>query len=402
MTLPDLLINSAVKFYGSSDSLFCGCLSGFTLQKTVATFLPMLYFKVNTFSPSKADKEANYSRMQKLNDGWLRLIGIPLVAFISTLFFYSEHWLADGFSFGFSFMTSLSISAVVWYLNRWVLLSFRERFPEIEDTVKRILLQLVASFAISAVASLIISWFYDFTQFWGKPLIWQDYVYNIFVVLIFVLLVSGIYEGNFYFARWRVSVKEAEQLKKANLQSQFESLKNQVSPHFLFNSLNTLSSLIEENPEQAVRFVNQLSRVYRYLLQSNEKELTTVKEELDFLQAYFFLLETRFGEGLKLETSLPEQYLQSLIPPLTLQILVENAVKHNVVSVSKPLHIRIFSCNEDQICVSNNLQKKTLNVASNGMGLANIAAKYRLLNKTGLDIGESGNRFQVSLPLIKN
>lgn len=291
---------------------------------------------------------------------------------------------------------------MIWYVNRLILLNFRRRFPEIEDTNKRIPLQLLASMLVSAVASLIISWFYDLTSFWGRTLLWQDYLYNIFVISIFVFLVSGIYEASFYFARWRVTVKEAEELKKANLMSQLESLKNQVSPHFLFNSLNTLSSLIEENQEQAVKFVNQLSRVYRYLLQSNEKQLTTVKDELDFLQAYFFLLKTRFGEGLTLTIDLPEEVYLSSIPPLTLQILLENAVKHNIVSVSKPLVITISSCDADHICVENNLQKKTLNVASNGMGLTNIAAKYKLLNKPAIDIDNRVGTFKVTLPLIKN
>lgn len=347
-------------------------------------------------------QKRSHTLVSRLNDGWIRLIGIPLVAFIATFFFYTEHWLEQGFSFWFSYLVSLSTATVIWYINRLVLLNFRKRFPDIEDTNKRIPLQLMASMLISAGASFLISWFYDVTSFWGRTLQWQDYIYNIFIISIFVFLVSGIYEASFYFARWRVTVKEAEELKKANVFSQLESLKNQVSPHFLFNSLNTLSSLIEEDQEQAVKFVNQLSRVYRYLLQSNEKQLTTVKDEVDFLVAYFFLLKTRFGEGLTLSIDLSDGVFQSSIPPLTLQILVENAVKHNVVSVSKPLAITITSCDEDHICVENNLQKKTLNVVSNGMGLSNIAAKYKLLNKPAIDVDDKVGSFKVTLPLIKN
>lgn len=358
-------------------------------------------FRLQDHLPMSSQKRT-YSLVSRLNDGWLRLIGIPLVAFIATFFFYSEHWLQQGFTFGYSYMISLCTATMIWYINRVVLLKFRRRFPEIEDTNKRIFLQFLASLVISAIASLVISWFYDLTLFWGRPMGKMDYVYNVFVISIFVFLVSGIYEASFYFARWRVSVTEADELKKANLQSQLESLKNQVSPHFLFNSLNTLSSLIEENQEQAVKFVNQLSRVYRYLLQSNEKELTTVKDELDFLNAYFFLLKTRFGDGLSLEINLPDDMYGSSIPPLTLQILVENAVKHNIVSVSKPLQITIAACEDDLICVSNNLQKKTLNVVSNGMGLTNIAAKYKLLNKPAIVIDDQSGYFRVTLPLIKN
>lgn len=337
-----------------------------------------------------------------LNDGWLRLLGIPAVALIATIFFYPEHWISKNASFLYSFMVSMSTVTALWYINRWILILFRRRFSDIEDTNKRILLQLITSLCVSVLASLTISWFYDITRFWGTDLLWQDYVYNIFVISIFVLLVSGIYEGSFYFTRWRVSLKEAEALKKENLQTQLDSLKNQVSPHFLFNSLNTLSSLIEENKDQAIQFVNQLSRVYRYLLQSNEKELTSVKEEMNFLEAYYFLLKTRFGDGLQLQVNLTEKQLQSLIPPLTLQILVENAVKHNVVSVSKPLNITIWSCEDGKICVENNLQKKTLNVQSNGLGLTNIAAKYKLLNKPDIAITDSNGLFRITLPQIEN
>jgi hypothetical protein len=357
--------------------------------------------KTATFSGSVPMINSARTGYISLNDGWLRLLGIPIVALIATLFFYSEHWLSQGFSFIYSYMVSLSTATVIWYINRWILILFRRRFTDIEDTNKRIILQLIASLIVSGLASLIISRFYDLTRFWGNDLLWQDYVYNVFVISIFVFLVSGVYEGSFYFARWRVSVKEAEALKKENLQSQLDSLKNQVSPHFLFNSLNTLSSLIEENKDLAIQFVNQLSRVYRYLLQSNEKELTTMKEEMDFLEAYYFLLKTRFGDGLTMQVNLSESLLQSLIPPLTLQILVENAVKHNVVAASRPLAITIWACDEEQICVENNLQKKTLNVLSNGLGLANIAAKYKLLNKPAITVSDTGGMFRVTLPLIK-
>ena len=362
----------------------------------------MLSFKVNTFRSISAYDKINITAMQRLNDGWLRLIGIPVAAFVITFFFYAEDWIKYGHSFWFCYLNSLTIALVIWYFNREIIIFFSRRFPQIEVTFKRISLQLITSFLFSGTFSLLVSYFYDKTGFWNRDLIWPDYTYNVLVILFFVLLISGLYEGSFYFARWRFSVKETEELKKANLQSQLESLKNQVSPHFLFNSLNTLSSLIEENPDTAIRFVNQLSRVYRYLLQSNEKELTSLKEELEFLQAYFFLLKTRFGEGLSLQVELPDDYLNSLIPPLTLQILLENAVKHNIVSINKPLNISVRVCTEETVCVINNIQKKTLNVASNGMGLANIAAKYRLLNKPALKIDETGVDFIVTLPIIKN
>jgi sensor histidine kinase YesM len=362
----------------------------------------MLTYKVNTFSASERMKESKAALISSLNDGWLRLLGIPSVAFVITFFFYSEEWIVKGHAFSFCYLTFLAVTTFIWYLNRFILLYFRRTYTSIDATGRRIAIQLFTSLIASAVLSLGISWLFDWSEYWGRSLFWQDYLYNLIVILIFVVTISGIYEAIFYFARWRFSVRETEELKKANLQSQFESLKNQVSPHFLFNSLNTLSSLIEENPETAIRFVNQLSKVYRYLLQSNEKELTTIKEELEFLDAYIFLLKTRFGDGLKMTKELPDEFLSTLIPPLTLQILIENAVKHNIVSASNPLHIEVKSCKEEQICVVNNKQKKTINVASNGLGLANIAAKYKLLNKPAIRIDDGATEFIVSLPIIKN
>jgi hypothetical protein len=337
-----------------------------------------------------------------LRDLFLRLAGIPLVAFLSVFFFYTERWMDDGFSFGFCYAVAIITTYVFWQLNRYILLECRQRMPRFEQTAQRISIQVFMAVLFSGSLSVLVSFIYDKTEFWGRAFRWQDYVYNAITALSFVVALIVVYEAVFYFVRWRQSTREAEKLKEANLQSQLESLKNQVSPHFLFNSLNTLSSLIEENPKEAVRFVNQLSRVYRYLLQSNEKKLTTLKEELDFLQAYFFLLKTRFGAGVDLHVDIPAEKMQTLIPPLTLQILVENAVKHNVVSVNRPLQISLVVNEEGKIVIRNNLQKKTLNVISSGMGLANISAKYKLMNKPGLLVNELPEEFEVQLPIIPN
>lgn len=360
----------------------------------------MLSFKVNTFSPSIAMKETKLIVSSKLRDGWLLLIGIPIVAFILTFLFYSSEWLTYGNSFAYCYFTKLTTTTIIWYINREILLYFRRRFPSIEFVFKRIFLQITASLFVTTLISILTTEFYSITNYWNRTIVWQDTVYNLVISYVFVLIISGVYEAVYYFAHWRLSVKEAEELKKANLQSQFESLKSQVSPHFLFNSLNTLSSLIEENPDMAVRFVNQLSKVYRYLLQSNDKELTSLKDEIDFLEAYIFLLKTRFGEGFTLKMEVSEELLNTFIPPLTLQILVENAVKHNVVSIHKPLNIVLASRETGTISVVNNLQKKTINVASTGMGLANIVAKYRLLNKPAIRIEENKSEFVVTLPII--
>lgn len=191
-----------------------------------------------------------------------------------------------------------------------------------------------------------------------------------------------------------------QRMQQEKTEMQMRALQSQINPHFLFNGLNTLSSLIDESPTQAADFVNELSNVYRYLLRSNENELTTLQIELRFINSYFHLLKTRFGHSIRLEVSVDESYLETQLPPLTLQLLVENAVKHNVVLAKKPLIIRIQTTDDQQLIVENSLQRKTLRVESNGVGLSNIAVKYRLLNQSPPLIEEHDDLFRVTLPLL--
>jgi LytS/YehU family sensor histidine kinase len=191
-------------------------------------------------------------------------------------------------------------------------------------------------------------------------------------------------------------------LKKENLQVQLDSLKNQVNPHFLFNSLNALSFLIDNDVHTAKQYVNELAMVYRNILDSNEKTLSTLREELEFLDSYFFLLQTRYGTNLKKDISISEKYFDWNIPPLTLQMLVENAVKHNIISASQPLTIKIHETDGNLLIVSNNLQKINDHKNSGKIGLENITSKYRLLNQQDVVVIENGESFKVLLPLIKN
>lgn len=184
------------------------------------------------------------------------------------------------------------------------------------------------------------------------------------------------------------------------METQLHSLKTQVNPHFLFNSLNSLSSLIQSNPTQAVTFVHKLSGVYRYLLQSNEQNLTSLREELNFLRSYLHLLHTRFGPALQYNIDVDVSVEHYLIPPITLQLLVENAVKHNIVSADQPLYIEVYN-EGDQLLVKNNLQKRKTPVASHQVGLRNIFAKYQLLTNATVEIQETESAFVVALPLIK-
>lgn len=200
-------------------------------------------------------------------------------------------------------------------------------------------------------------------------------------------------------ARERRLAREAG-LKRAMVESQYEALKSQINPHFLFNSFNTLISIIEENPGLAVEFVEKLSDFYRSILQYREKEVISLQEEIELVQSYAFLLQRRYGKSLLLKVSINGE--QGYVAPLTLQMLVENAVKHNIISRSKPLLIEILPEPEGYITVRNTLQKKLTREASTGFGLQNIISRYLHLSELSPKVEESASHFSVSIPLIKN
>jgi LytS/YehU family sensor histidine kinase len=201
-----------------------------------------------------------------------------------------------------------------------------------------------------------------------------------------------------------------QRLEQEKAQVQLRALQAQVNPHFLFNSLNSLSALIDEEPERAGQFVDQLSVVYRYLLRTSQAAnspepdgdhaLTTLDNELAFIESYYHLLQTRYGTGLQLHVSAGAPYQSQLLPPLTLQLLVENAVKHNVTSSTCPLRVDIFIDSAGYLTVRNNLQRKRSRIASNGVGLATITTQYINLHQPAPQISEENGQFTVRLPLI--
>jgi hypothetical protein len=185
--------------------------------------------------------------------------------------------------------------------------------------------------------------------------------------------------------------------KSAN--AQFESLKNQLDPHFLFNSLNVLSALIDENPNQAQRFTASMSKIYRYVLEQKDKELVTVEEEIEFAKIYCNLLKTRFEDSVSFEFNVNESDMKSFVVPLSLQLLLENCIKHNLATSSKPLHIKIYSENGN-LLIENNLQQREQVKESAGIGLSNIVQRYSLLTKENVFIEKSDDFFRVKIPVL--
>lgn len=194
---------------------------------------------------------------------------------------------------------------------------------------------------------------------------------------------------------------ENETLRSEALQSQFESLKNQLSPHFLFNSLTALKILIQEAPDKAQNYVNSLSKALRYTLQSNEKKLVTLSEEMEFMESYLFLIRMRFDTNLTVISNIDEKLLICRIPPLTIQTLVENAIKHNEISKRNPLRIEILTSENESLVVRNEIHKKLTEEEGTGIGLTNLSKQFQLLIGKDIVISRDNNYFTVEIPLIK-
>lgn len=339
--------------------------------------------------------------MYVLNDKWLRLIGVPLVAVMSNFIFYDPENSLHNISRFKALSLSLAECIILWEVSRQVIIKSRKRYPQLNQTKARILFQVVGLIFSTIVMRVGINYLYDVTLFWGYPMSARSYWVNTLIPFLFTVPVFAIYEGRYLYRQWWTTYFEVEQLKKENLQSQLESLKSQINPHFLFNSLSTLSSLVSEDQKRAEWFIDELASVYRYLLQTNEQSLTTLEQELQFILAYFNLLKTRFGEGIELELEIDERLHSYLLPPLTLQLLIENAVKHNVTSPAQPLLIRIYTDEANNLYVLNSLRKKQIVVPSNRTGLNNISKKYKLLNQPDVVIRQTDELFQVMIPLIK-
>lgn len=200
----------------------------------------------------------------------------------------------------------------------------------------------------------------------------------------------------------RVTIENARQLfglQEENIISQFESLKAQVNPHFLFNSLNVLSSLIFIDQNKASKFVRQLSKVYRYVLEHKDKDTIPIQDELPFIESYIFLLKTRFDQNLVVNLDLPKEVKTRKVAPMVIQLLIENAIKHNIVSKAKPLTLTISRLG-DTLTVENNIQLKSSTEVSSGIGLANIKKRYEYLTNKKVEIEQGETRFVVRIPLI--
>jgi two-component system, LytTR family, sensor kinase len=221
-------------------------------------------------------------------------------------------------------------------------------------------------------------------------------IYGVLVNLLFHL-VNAIF---FYFKEYENQLLEAEQLKSTTAQAELQLVKSQINPHFLFNNLNVLSALVMQNNSEANTFIEAFSQVYRYILNNQEKELVDVRTELEFIKPYIYLLEKRFSQGLTIKVQIPEKYEANFIIPASLQMLIENAIKHNIATKAKPLHISIHANGNNTIVVNNNLQLRETVENSTEIGLKNIIKRYMLVSGKEVQVIKTITDFKVTLPLL--
>ncbi|WP_228388524.1 2TM domain-containing protein [Chryseobacterium sp. CBo1] len=300
-------------------------------------------------------------------------------------------------SFMYSFVLGAGNGLINDYLNK--------KFPWSEATTKRGIISIV----VILIANIILVYFCNYMNFvvFQKAATTEEYFtgrYNFinwFTINVALLISAFLHAKGFMDELKKTSKKEVveQKLIAKSANAQFESLKNQLDPHFLFNSLNVLSSLIDENPVQAQKFTASMSKIYRYVLEQKDKELVTVEDEIEFAKIYCDLLKTRFEDSVNFDFNVDKESLKRFVVPLSLQLLLENCIKHNLATSSKPLVIKIFT-EGDTLCIENNLQIREQIKESAGIGLANIVQRYSLLTKKNVFIEKSEDYFKVKIPIL--
>ncbi|MDN3676814.1 2TM domain-containing protein [Flavobacterium paronense] len=302
---------------------------------------------------------------------------------------------------GVQFLYTMLYSITLGIANQLVFVFWDKKFALERFSRRRIVVGFASSFVVTLFVIFLLRIFTDviiegntFETYWANERL-ANYVFA--VVMTFIVLLC-FYTFYIYKAYSDSKVKE-QKIIAGTASAQFESLKNQIDPHFLFNSLNVLSSLIEENPDNAQRFTTSLSKIYRYVLEQKDKELVSVSEELVFAKTYMNLLKMRFENSITYEIPNDFDNQDAKVVPLSLQLLLENTIKHNIVSEQKPLHIKIYIKN-NYLIVENNLQKKEVLQDRRGVGLQNIVNRYGLISERKVLIEENESYFKVKIPIL--
>lgn len=336
---------------------------------------------------------------------WLAIVGsLPPLYFHLRALLLDEYVTANtAYNFIFWFVVSIAVtivlSVIVFIEIDWL----QKVLPWKKYVGKRIIAGVLLTMSTVMLGMFILSRYtYGMhCEMFPEKLTYKTHLFEELTtgLVLWAILIS-VNEGVYFFNQWKEELVLSQILQKEKVESQLEALRNQANPHFLFNSLNVLSSLVHSDPDKAEEFINQFASVYRYVLNIQEKNVVTLKEELDFLKSYLFLQNIRFVDGLNYSIDIEEKYMQHFIVPFSLQMLVENAIKHNIVAKENPLYINIYIDNY-KVFVKNNIQLREDETQSNGVGLSNLRQRYFHLAGIMPEIEKDNQFFIVNIPLLK-
>lgn len=352
--------------------------------------------------PEEIKRESEIKAAQpdvELNDLKIRLIGIPSFGIIIPNAAGLFGPLGPGdFKYWLGYAYFIGLAYLIWQGNRYLLFRTRKRFTWFDKPMEKLILLFMNN--IFYTAPLTIAWLCVWYVLAGFPIIhWTAIQTVVLINVICVLFVTHVYETVFLFKEKESETIKNEQLQRARVEAELAALKNQVDPHFMFNSLNTLSYLVKSDSKNALLFTESLAEVYRYILVQKDYTLVSLEDELDFTKRYTELLHLRFGHALMIERLFNDSEIkQFLIPPTSIFVAFENAVKHNVISEESPLSIQV-DIQENRLIVINDVRKKVNKQKSSGIGLKNLAERFQLITNSDIRAFEEDSKFIVSLPL---
>lgn len=347
---------------------------------------------------------------------WLKIFiifGITTTFYFLFFLLYPEEIIPEQYDFIPILLDLISLSLstwIIWELNNIFAVKMDGKIKWETRPFLRLVIHILGTSCIALVTLSVMMTINGGITFLLYPHIFLEHQLHEFDELLLqvlyyftalLILYYAIYFSGYFYKRWMLTQLEAEQLKVENLHAQLHTLQSQSNPHFLFNILNTLTSLITEDPNVAIEFVQHMANFYRYILQRQEEHIVTLDEEMKFVDNYIFLQKRRFGDNLQIDINLSEESKRLYMPTFVLLILLENSVKHNIISSEKPLRIGVYSTGNNSICVENNLQKRLSTAPSTGYGLNNIKHRYDILSKNNIEIIETEESYKVIIPLLE-
>jgi len=325
-------------------------------------------------------------------------IVVPWILILNWLIIGPLYFHSIGIFLTATLLTFLMMGAS-WQVHTWIAVTLRDRFPREEQTTMRLLFAIPLFILVTALLTTLFFWGYSAVHFPGVDFNSGRYQTALVIGAVVNVFTTFVHEGIVRFERWKTVLIENEQLKKEYMQSQLLGLKSQINPHFLFNSLNSLSSLINDDEQEAELFLNEMSKVYRYLLRNNDEELVPLHTELDFVRSYFYLLKTRLGRAIELCVSVDADAAEKQLPPLTLQMLLEDVLNCNTCSRDQPISIQITT-KGDLLELRNTIHRKRSDENDTSESFENMKNKFWLLCQRRVEIDETEAERLIRIPLI--